>query len=226
MSIARSLKRRVTYWLGYWVGVPLAYLLFRAIALTLRRRPEGAADRFDADVAAGRRCIAAFWHDDSFYLAKEMQRVRKHGDVYIMASPGRDGALMARFLRMAGARVVPGSTTHGGGRALLRMKDAMTARDSAAIAVDGSRRCPRFTVQDGVLLLARRTALPVVPIAVRTRRRWIVGSKDRVEVPYPFSAMTVVYGEPLFVPSDADAPAIEALRRELEARLKTMKGLV
>lgn len=223
--LAITLKRRLAHWVALHVGVPIAYVLHRLIGWTLRRSRQGYHDRFRVEVAAGRRFICAFWHDDSLHLALEMRSVLGDGDLYIMSSPGRDGALMTRFLEMAGARVAKGSTTHRGGRALLEMIRAMTPRDFAAMAVDGSRRCPRFSVQQGVLLLAQRTGLPIVPIAARASRKWIVGSKDRIEIPFPWAKVTLIYGETLEVPADADAAALEVLRARLERQLREMKGV-
>lgn len=221
--MANSFKRTLTQYLALHLAVPLIYFLYRLIGFTLRRR--GDPSHFYSAIAHGQRFVAAFWHDDSLHMAIEMQNVLRDGDVYIMSSPGRDGVLMARFLRLVGARVIPGSTTHGGGRGLLQMVHAMTPRDFAALAVDGSRRSPRFRVQEGVLLLARRSGLPIMPFAIRASRKWVVGSKDRIEIPWPFAQTTTFYGKPMHVPPNADAAELERLRLELENEMREMKGI-
>lgn len=228
--MARSRFKRLGDWFALRLGVPAAYVAFRAIGATLRRGRGGASDQFVEAVAQGQRFIAAFWHDDSFHMALEWRSVsRGKGFLYVMASPGRDGELMARFLEMTGARAIRGSTTHGGGRALVRLASAMGASDFAALAVDGSRRCARFVVQSGVLLLARRTGLAILPVAARSTHCVVFGShkpnSDRIEVPLPFSATRVLYGEPLRVPDEASESEIEKLRLDLEERLRRLKGL-
>ena len=225
----RTRGQRLGDWLALHVEIRLTYWVFRFIGATLRRRRGGKAQEFVDAVARGQRFVVAFWHDDSFHLALEWRGLRSLGDLHILTSPGRDGRLMARFLEMAGARPTDGSTTHGGGRGLIRLMHAMGERDFVALAVDGSRRCPRFTVQVGVLLLARRTGLPILPVVARSKRCVLFGShkpnSDRIEVPLPFSATEVLYGDPITVGPEATETEIEDLRHGLEKEMRRLKGL-
>ena len=88
---------------------------------------EGEPEAFFAMPKDGRRLLVAFWHGDSFYLAQDIPQITKYHRHHIMASKSRDGDLMARYLRLAGATVVRGSSSRGGGKALLGMIRAMGA---------------------------------------------------------------------------------------------------
>ena len=46
-----------------------------------------------------------------------------------------------------------------------------------------------------------------------------MGSWDRMLLPLPFARVLCAFGEPIQVPRDADAAAVEALRRRLEETL-------
>lgn len=219
-----SLKRRLEHWIALNLGIPMAYLLFKILALTLRRARAGAHREFYQGMQDGQRYLIAFWHDDSFHLALEAQGIRHLGKTYIMTSPWRDGALMSRFLGWAGLPSVAGSTTHGGAKAILDLCRAMTTRDQAGLAVDGSRRAPRFSVQPGILMLARRTGMPIVPLAARASRKWVIGSKDRIEVPKPFARTTIHYGTPISVPRRCSAEEMEGFRLEITRQLAGLKG--
>ena len=198
------------------LGIPLLYVLFRLIDLTLRKRYEGEHKTFCSMPKEGRRVIVAFWHGDSFYMAHEIPKITKYHRHHIMASKSRDGALMARYLRLAGATVVRGSSSRGGGKALLEMIRAMGDSHSGAIAVDAPRG-PRHRVnKKGILLLAKRTGAPVFPAAARAEKKWAVRSWDRTEIPKPFSAVTLELAPPIQVPPDADDDRLEALREHLE----------
>lgn len=219
-----SLKRRVLDWVTLQIGIPLAYGLFRAIGWTLRHGREGDDERFHSALDEGKRFVFAFWHGDSFLMAHEMRHGFRYGRFHIMASQSRDGALMARFLRIVGVYAIRGSSSRGGGRALLGMIRGMGARDFAALAVDAPRG-PRHRVnRDGILLLAHRTGLPIVPLAARAERKWTFNSWDRMEIPKPFSRTAIHYGEPLDVPETAGPEDFAALRAELERRLHALKG--
>jgi len=76
--------------------------------------------------------------------------------------------------------------------------------------------------QPGVVALAARARVPVVPVAWSASRRWIAPSWDRFVVALPFARGVFVWGEPVTVPADADAPALEAARRLLEERLNAV----
>ena len=190
------------------VGIPLAYALTRALGLTLRRRHAGCHADFPRRVGLGERFVFAFWHGDSCLITLEgIDLMARHGDIHLMVSPSRDGELMARFVTLAGARVVRGSSSRRSGQALLEMVKLMGDRDFGALAVDAPRG-PRHVAKSGVLLLARRRGLAVQPVAARAPRKWVVGSWDGMEFPHPFSSPTILYGEPLHVPADADPAGI------------------
>ncbi len=53
-------------------------------------------------------------------------------------------------------------------------------------------------------------------------RAWTLRSWDRTQIPKPFSTLSVVFGEPLYVPRDITEDAIESHRRRLEERLATL----
>lgn len=220
-----SLKQRLGHFIALHFGIPVAYLLFRLLALTLHRGRAGAHRQFYQGMQEGQRYLIAFWHDDSFHLALEAQGIRHLGKTFIMTSPGRDGALMSRFLGMAGLPSVAGSTTHGGAKAILDLCRVMTPRDQAGLAVDGSRRAPRFSVQPGILMLARRTGMPIVPLAARASRKWIIGSKDRIEVPKPFAHTTIHYGIPIAVPRQCTSEQMENFQKEIARQLSDLKGM-
>ncbi len=221
--MALSMKRRAGDWVRQNIAVPVIYALLRLIGFTLRHGREGYGEECQAQIKAGHPAVFAFWHGDCLAMTLEMRRALPFGDVYIMASHSRDGALMARFLTLAGARIVRGSSSRGGARALLTLVRQMTPRDSAALAIDGPRG-PRHVVKEGVLLLARRTGLPVVPVVAHIARKWMVRSWDRTEIPQPFTRLVMAYGDPLYVPRDADVEAIARLRLELTARMYALKG--
>jgi lysophospholipid acyltransferase (LPLAT)-like uncharacterized protein len=207
------------------VGVPLIYGVFRLVGLTLRHRRGGNTDSLNRYVAAGGRSAAAFFHGDSFVLAHEFRQMRRRGEggVRLMASQSRDGELMARFLKMVGARLVRGSSSRGGGRALIEMVKTRTADEHVGLAVDGPRG-PRHRVKEGIVLLARRTELPICPMATHVERKWVIRSWDRMEIPKPFSRTRILLGELVKVPPNADAEAMERVRMEVEKRMLEMKS--
>jgi lysophospholipid acyltransferase (LPLAT)-like uncharacterized protein len=155
--------------------------------------------------------LYAFWHES--LLALTRFRVPAH----VLISQHADGELIAQICQRIGFNVVRGSTTRGGGRALLELKD-LAHRSHLAITPDGPRG-PRRKVQPGIVALAACTGLPIVPIGVGFSRAWRAGSWDRFAIPRPLSTTVLVGAPSVQVPADLDREGIEAYRRLVEERL-------
>lgn len=166
----------------------------------------------------GLNWIYAFWHG---WLLGLIYTHRKRG-IRVLVSTHRDGELVARVITRLGFGAVRGSTTRGGGRALFTLA---ALRDEAPLGVapDGPRG-PARRVHAGVIYLAQRSGLPIVPLTSAANPCWRASSWDRFAVPLPFARCAVGYGEPLWVPSQAKGAEIEELRGELEARLNTLQS--
>jgi lysophospholipid acyltransferase (LPLAT)-like uncharacterized protein len=114
-----------------------------------------------------------------------------------MVSRSNDGALAAGVAEQLGIVAARGSSSRGGREALSEMEDLV--RGSAvlfgALTVDGPRG-PWRQVKAGIVTLARRLQVPLVPITSSCRRAWVLRSWDRMVLPKPFSKVVVAYGEP------------------------------
>jgi lysophospholipid acyltransferase (LPLAT)-like uncharacterized protein len=192
---------------------PAAAWLAKAICATLR--VQVIRGEIEPTVRARRRnVIYAFWHGHLLYL---MYRYRDSG-VYILVSQSRDGDVLSEILRRFGLPTIRGSSSRGGRRSLLELVRLARAGASAAIAPDGPRG-PRHQVQLGVITLARLTEMPIIPVAVGARWKVEFHSWDRFLLPLPGSRVIIAYGEPVVVPSNADAAVLEQKRQELECTL-------
>jgi lysophospholipid acyltransferase (LPLAT)-like uncharacterized protein len=77
-------------------------------------------------------------------------------------------------------------------------------------------------VSAGIIATARMAQVPIIPLSYATTRRVILASWDRFHFALPFSRGVFFWGEPFFVPADADSATLEALRFELEARMNAL----
>jgi lysophospholipid acyltransferase (LPLAT)-like uncharacterized protein len=224
MAKKRALKKRIGDWMMLHVAVPILYVAARLIWATQRHRHLGDYETYLQKNAEQERFVVAFWHGDIFYMAPLMMRHRHEGAFHIMASRSRDGALAAKFISMCGAHMIRGSSSRGGGRALLEMLHSLAPGDHLALALDGPRG-PRHRVTNlGAIHLASRSGLPILPMAARTPSKWQLRSWDRMEIPKPFAKIEAVYGELIYVPADADKETLHAKRLELEEKMVAMKN--
>ncbi|MEK7767784.1 MAG: DUF374 domain-containing protein, partial [bacterium] len=114
-----------------------------------------------------------------------------------------------------------GSTTRGGAEAGGELVRYLRGGGSLVWMPDGPKG-PRHRASEGVLVLAQRAGVRIVPAACAVAPRMRIRSWDRMQVPAPFARMIAVGGEPLDVPEGATREEREALRAELERRLEAL----
>jgi lysophospholipid acyltransferase (LPLAT)-like uncharacterized protein len=74
----------------------------------------------------------------------------------------------------------------------------------------------------GIIMLARVSGRPIYPVCFATSRRIVLDNWDRSEINLPFSCGAIVVGEPIRVPTDADAQMLEEARKALELSLNAV----
>lgn len=159
----------------------------------------------------GKTFIFAFWHGRQFFLAY----VQRMDAIDVLISQSKDGEYIARIIGLFGAGSIRGSSSRGGSRALIRLKHTLEKGRLVGFTPDGPRG-PVRKVQRGVVFLAQKTGVPIVPLAYSAKRCKIFYGWDEYYIPYPFNYISVTYGEPLYIAKD---DSIESASIELEKRL-------
>ena len=86
------------------------------------------------------------------------------------------------------------------------------------VTPDGPRG-PRHSGSAGVVWLARATGFPVLPCGFVASPAWHLKSWDAFTIPKWKAKVKLVFGEPLYVPRDADDVALKAANEELLRRM-------
>jgi lysophospholipid acyltransferase (LPLAT)-like uncharacterized protein len=141
----------------------------------------------------------------------------------VMFSQSADGEYMARFAKKCGVIPVRGSSTRGGERGLIQMiRSIQEGQRICSTVLDGPQG-PRFKAKKGLLFLAKKTGLPLLPLmwsarsSITLEKTW-----DKTMIPKPFSEVVISYGPPLFVSKECTDPEMEVLSLELERRLNAV----
>jgi lysophospholipid acyltransferase (LPLAT)-like uncharacterized protein len=168
--------------------------------------------------------IFCLWHNRLALSMACHRFTRRHQPdrrLAALISASRDGAFLATILERFGVQAVRGSTSRRGPQALLELTTWAGRGYGLAITPDGPRG-PRYVVQPGVIALAQVTGIPIVPVTYRMT--WMVRSKswDRFQIPLPFAKCEVIFEAPMHVPREVSDPEREALRVELQNRLREM----
>jgi lysophospholipid acyltransferase (LPLAT)-like uncharacterized protein len=195
----------------------LGYPLIRLLGSTYRWKTEG-VEHYQAVLQGGRQPIMAFWHGRILPAALFFQ----HRGIIVIISTNFDGEWIARIIERFGYGTARGSSSRGGAKALVQLKQLMTDGKPAGFTLDGPRG-PARVAQPGAVFLARITGNPIVPFHIESSRHWTARSWDRTQVPKPASTVALAVGEPFFVPADVDDAGLEAHRVELESRLAVLE---
>lgn len=190
--------------------------LLTSLMRTTRYERAG-TEHYDLWLARQRPAIYVLWHGRlipcSYY--------HRNHRLATLISRHRDGDYIAGVVERWGYQVVRGSSSRGGAAALLQMVRLLREGTSLAITPDGPRG-PRQTMKTGPLYAAQRAGVPIIPVTAGSDSAWWFEGWDRFMVPRPFARIRMIYGEPLFVPAEADGAQIERLAQELGARLDRM----
>jgi len=197
------------WWLIGWVGRLFIEFLF------LFSRVQTIGYEAVADRVKSRRFIFAFWHSRILLLCHRHKNLKAS----IMVSNSADGEIIAQVLQRHGHHTVRGSTRKGGLRALIQQIEDMRTHTRPGVVIPDGPQGPRHKVQRGVILLAQKTGVPIIPLAYSSKRRKVFNSWDRFLLPYPWSKGIIVYGRPIAVKPDADETAIDEGMIQLEAEL-------
>lgn len=205
-------KRRLPLWLAYpfsW----LVHLLLFSCKLELDEDAEAALSN------TAPAAIFACWHGRIILGAAALpRRLRKR--LVLLISRSRDGEYIATMARLFKFQVARGSSSRGGGTALLMLKRALDRGVSPLIAVDGPRG-PRHRVHSGIVTLAALSSHPIVPVCFDFSRYITLKSWDAMRIPLPFSRIRVSCAAPLYVSKGEEPSEIQAQIGQILSQLCT-----
>jgi lysophospholipid acyltransferase (LPLAT)-like uncharacterized protein len=192
-------------------------LLLRALFATLRLRvhdPHG----FLSDPPP-QPVIYAFWHNRILAITAAFLRVYPRGrrGVLVLTSASKDGMWLGELAGRLGMGSVRGSSSRRGATAMRELLERVAQGYDIAITPDGPRG-PRYELGSGLVYLAQKAGLPVIPCHARFHGAIRLKTWDRFAIPLPFARLDVTMGEPLRV--SADLADFEAERKKIESVLR------
>lgn len=168
--------------------------------------------------------IIALWHGQHLMAPVRYPSKRP---LVAMVSRSADAELNAKVIERFGIETVRGSggragqmqMDKGGAQALVTLKKALDAGKNVCMIADIPHGTPRDAGL-GIMLLARLSGRPILPVAMATSRRKVLEKTwDKTTINLPFGRSSVVPGELIYVAKKADEAGIEAKRQELTEEL-------
>lgn len=208
--------------LKIYLSVLIIYTIILVIRRTYRVRYFDGANRDEAKKThpAGSYCLA-LWHEYLFagILTHAGEKIAP------LASLSADGEIVTRVMNKLGYRTIRGSSHRGGEAARDELTQFTNEGWFTAITVDGPRG-PRRRVKGGVVDVARRTGVKIIPMVAAADREWVMSrSWDQFKIPKPFAKIAVQYGQPIDVPPDTQGLAFGDAKQRVRAGLEQYEHL-
>ena len=181
--------------------------------------PDDILDRVAPELPA----IAAVWHGQHIMLPvipiglKGAAMISKNLDGEITARVAH--AFGAETIRASGGRAATKALEKGGMVGFLEMLRVLEKGENVLQTADIPKGAAR-RAGPGIILLAKRSGRPIIPLAVASsRRKTISRSWDRTTMNLPFGKSAICVGKSIYVDKNASDAELEDARIVLENEL-------
>lgn len=198
----------------------LIALFLKTIALSYRLKFVNLSFREEAENSnKAKSYVLAFWHQN-ILSSVISQNHRKH---VAIVSASKDGDLAVNVARQFGYNFVRGSSSRGGGEAMLKMIHKIKEEGiPGGITIDGPRG-PSHEVKRGVIEIAKLTQTPILPLLAYPEKFWSFKSWDKFRFPRPFTKIHIIYGKPIFVPEHIEKDDFDFYAQTLKESLTQLE---
>ena len=155
--------------------------------------------------------IFAFWHGRQVFFTWS----HRNTGYYTLVSQSKDGEYISTVIQCFGMNTVRGSSSRGGAKALIQLKQLLDNNKVVGITPDGPKG-PQQSVQQGVIFLAQKTKKPILPITCSYKKKIIFKGWDDYWVPLPFNNIFLIHGKPIFI---STSDSVEIKTKELQNEL-------
>lgn len=166
-------------------------------------------------------CVYAMWHAHQCCVHGLPDRANCN----VLVSRSRDGQIIANVVEKWGFKVIHGSKGKKGSvEATLQMIHALEHGECCAIMVDGPKG-PAKVVKDGAIKIAKKAGVPIVPVFWYSPNLTFLKfpSWDGFRIPFFWTKLINIYGEPIYVGADNDKAQDEEVRLKVQRSLEKLE---
>ena len=173
--------------------------------------------------------IITIWHRSLLLAPKTLLKSKSYAS---LSSNHADGKIGVIYAKLTGVTSIRGSGTGSASKRPVKDKKGAAALGTILRYLENNKSVwltadippgPIFECGRGIIAMARLSQKPILATAIRTKNEIIIEKAwDKLIIPKPFGKMVIAYGEPLWVPRDADKATLEACRLQLEKNLNEL----
>ena len=188
MKLSEKQKKLLRF-LGLRVSSFAINVLLKSVRIKIQNR-----EAVEELIAGKKNFVVAFWHGSmmlGWYLHRDV-------NCAALVSKSKDGDVLANVLEKWNFKVVRGSSHIGGKEALDLMLDLAKQNFSLTITPDGPTG-PVHKMKAGAVVTAKKSKIPLLLLGIGIKSKFVLKSWDRFEVPKPFTKITALYSEPMYI---------------------------
>lgn len=209
----KNIRRNLLRFTGHFILNKLIKILCFSLRINIINK-----ESIDTLVSNKENFIVAFWHTTMllpWYLHRNM-------NIAALVSKSKDGDLLAKLLRSWNYEVIRGSSSSGGDIALGIMVDFARNNQSVAITPDGPRG-PAYKLKAGAVITAKKSGLPLILLGIGFKKKKVLKSWDKFQVPSFFTEVNAVYSEPFYIDKELDYQTTSEIISRCEMELNKLQ---
>jgi lysophospholipid acyltransferase (LPLAT)-like uncharacterized protein len=209
----RKCKQDILHIIGLFVLSQAVDLLCKSLKVTFKNK-----EIINNHVNLNRNFVLAFWHGQML-LAWYLHRNK---NFTALISKSQDGDLLEKILKHWKYNVIRGSSSNGGEVALGIMVDYARNNETVVITPDGPRG-PINKMKAGAVITAKKSRTPLILFGIGYKKKRVLKSWDKFEIPKFFSEAKAVYSDPVYVNSDLSFTETSELILNCEQKLNELQ---
>lgn len=184
----KDFKRKFLRILGELLLVPLINVLCKTVHVKEINKPEKEIN------SNFKNYVFAFWHGS---MLIPWFKLREFNPSTII-SQSKDGSLLVKILKGWNYDVKRGSSSRDGKIVLEELIKNAAQKRSIAITPDGPRG-PYREMKAGAVIISKKSEIPLILVGVYYKRKTMLKSWDKFEIPWFFSKAVICYSDPIMI---------------------------
>jgi Uncharacterized protein conserved in bacteria len=209
----RKYKQDILRIIGLFVLSQAVDLLCKSLKVTFKNR-----EVINNLENQNKNFVLAFWHGQML-LAWYLHRNK---NFTALISKSQDGDLLEKILKHWKYNVIRGSSSNGGEVALGIMVDYARNNETVVITPDGPRG-PINKMKAGAVITAKKSRTPLILFGIGYKKKRVLKSWDKFEIPKFFSEAKAVYSDPVYINSDLSFTETSELILNCEQKLNELQ---
>ena len=206
------MKKKVLQFLGNTVVKYLVNVLCKTLKIT-------EVNKKNIDNLGNRNYVLAFWHGTMllpWYLFRNK-------NLTAIVSKSKDGNILTKLLQMWNYNVQRGSSSKAGKEVLQKLIENALQNKSIAITPDGPRG-PEKEMKAGAVIIAKKANVPLILVGIAFKKKKILNSWDKFQVPHLFTKAYAVYSEPILINKNLSYEETDKKIKEIEKELNNLQN--